>query len=199
MSPSSGGGFSWVPIYIAAIPKSMTKLPLLRNSHLSKLSSQVARGGPYICIYIYIYSVCVLVTVAARSKAWTVSARSGAGIVGSNPTLGLVVWCVCVCVCVYAFILCLCWPVFRQRPCDELTTRLRSPTVCEKWLRSWIRGQGPEWAVRSIENYIYIYIYISVSVPVTYYHPLNRWTDFLEIWYEISIKVPILSHRLIDL
>jgi hypothetical protein len=23
-------------------------------------------------------------------------------------------------------------------------------------------------------------IYISVSMPVTYYHPLNRWTDFLE-------------------
>jgi hypothetical protein len=32
---------------------------------------------------------------------------------------------------VYVFILCLCCPVFRQRPCDELITRPRSPTVCK--------------------------------------------------------------------
>jgi hypothetical protein len=37
----------------------------------------------------------------------TVFARSDAGIVGSNPTQGMDVWCVC------AFILCLCRPVFR--------------------------------------------------------------------------------------
>jgi hypothetical protein len=53
---------------------------------------------------------------------------------------------------VYAFILCLCCPVFRQRPRDELITRPRSPTVCKKWLRNWIRGQGPEWALRAIEK-----------------------------------------------
>jgi hypothetical protein len=43
------------------------------------------------------------VTVAERSKAWTVFARSEAGIVGSNPTKGMDVWCVCVCAffCVY--------------------------------------------------------------------------------------------------
>jgi hypothetical protein len=41
------------------------------------------------------------VTVAARSKAWTVFAGSDAGIVVSNPTQGMYVWCV------YAFILCL--------------------------------------------------------------------------------------------
>jgi hypothetical protein len=33
--------------------------------------------------------------------------------------------------CVYVFILCLCCPVFRQRPCDELIIRPRSPTVCK--------------------------------------------------------------------
>jgi hypothetical protein len=48
-----------------------------------------------------------LITVAARSKAWTVFARSEAGIVGSNPTQGMDV------LCVYAFIPCLCRPVFR--------------------------------------------------------------------------------------
>jgi hypothetical protein len=38
---------------------------------------------------------CPPITVAARSKVWTVFARSNAGIVGSNPTRGLDV-CVCV-------------------------------------------------------------------------------------------------------
>jgi hypothetical protein len=41
------------------------------------------------------------VTVAARSKAWNVFARSNAGIVGSNPTQGmdicLCLFCVCIC------------------------------------------------------------------------------------------------------
>jgi hypothetical protein len=50
------------------------------------------------------------VTVAERSKAWTVFARSEVGIVGSNPTQGMDVWCVCVCVCVF---LCLCCPVYK--------------------------------------------------------------------------------------
>jgi hypothetical protein len=36
------------------------------------------------------------ITVAARSKAWTVFARSNAGIVGSNPTQGMDVCIVCV-------------------------------------------------------------------------------------------------------
>jgi hypothetical protein len=39
-------------------------------------------------------------TVASRSKAWTVFARSNAGILGSNPTQGMDI-CVCLfCVCV---------------------------------------------------------------------------------------------------
>jgi hypothetical protein len=41
------------------------------------------------------------VTVAARSKARTFFARSDAGIMGSNPTHSMDVWCVrlfCVCV-----------------------------------------------------------------------------------------------------
>jgi hypothetical protein len=54
--------------------------------------------------------------------------------------------------CVYVFILGLCCPVFRQRPCDGLITRPRSPIISEKWLRNWIRGLGSEWAGRTIEN-----------------------------------------------
>jgi hypothetical protein len=47
------------------------------------------------------------VTVAERSKACTVFARSDAEIVGWNPNQGMGVWCV------YVFILCLRCPVFR--------------------------------------------------------------------------------------
>jgi hypothetical protein len=65
------------------------------------------------------------VTIAERSEACTVFARSVAEIVGSNPTQGMDFWYV------YVFILCLCSPVFRYRPCDELITRQRSPTVCK--------------------------------------------------------------------
>jgi hypothetical protein len=65
------------------------------------------------------------VTVGEQSKTCTVFARSEAKIVGSNPTQGMDDWYV------YVFIVCLCCPVFRQRPCDELITRPRSPTVCK--------------------------------------------------------------------
>jgi hypothetical protein len=47
------------------------------------------------------------VTVAERSKACTVFARSEAGIVGSNPAQGMDVWYV------YVFIVRLCCPVIR--------------------------------------------------------------------------------------
>jgi hypothetical protein len=61
------------------------------------------------------------------------------------------------CVCVF---LCLCCTVFRYRPCDELITRPRSPTVCEwsrKWeispmLRKW--EQAPKWEQRGRKNFI---------------------------------------------
>jgi hypothetical protein len=61
------------------------------------------------------------VTVAARSKAWTVFDGSDAVTVGSNPTQGMDIWCVCV--CVYKCLFCVC--------ADELITRPRSPTDCE--------------------------------------------------------------------
>jgi hypothetical protein len=48
-------------------------------------------------------------------------------------------------------------------PCDELITRPRSPTICEKWLRNWIRGLGPEWAGRAIEK-IWLYIIYTHSL-----------------------------------
>jgi hypothetical protein len=50
---------------------------------------------------------CEPVTVAARSKAWTVSARLDAGIVGSNPIKDINIWCVCVRLCCVCVVLCL--------------------------------------------------------------------------------------------
>jgi hypothetical protein len=49
----------------------------------------------------------IYITVAARSEARNVFTRSDAGIMGSNPTQGMDLWCV------YAFILSLCCPVCR--------------------------------------------------------------------------------------
>jgi hypothetical protein len=52
-----------------------------------------------ICMRLEVFTMIKMlrpITVAARSKAWTVFARSNAGIMGSNPTQGMDA-----CVCVY--------------------------------------------------------------------------------------------------
>jgi hypothetical protein len=51
---------------------------------------------------LYILIIVRPITVAERSKACTVFARSEAWILGSNPTQGMDVWCLCLSVCVYA-------------------------------------------------------------------------------------------------
>jgi hypothetical protein len=61
------------------------------------------------------------ITVAVRSKAINVFARSNAGIMDSNPTQGTDV-------CVRLF--CLYYSVCRQRPWDGLIPRPRSHTDC---------------------------------------------------------------------
>jgi hypothetical protein len=51
----------------------------------------------------YLYAEALPITVTAQSRAWTLFARSNAGIVGSNPTQGMDVclrfFCVCVVLC----------------------------------------------------------------------------------------------------
>jgi hypothetical protein len=99
-----------------------------------------------LCAYIF-FRVCYRsvepATAAALSKAWTVFGRSDSEIVGFSPTQGIDVWCA------YEFILCLCCR-------SGLATRwsiVQGVLQCvKKWLRNWIRGQGPECAGRGIEK-----------------------------------------------
>jgi hypothetical protein len=84
------------------------------------------------------------ITVAARSKAWNVFARSNCGTVGSNPTQGMDVG-----VSVYSVFVLSC----EGSGCDS---RPRSPTVCAERnkLRNWRRGQGTTKGCRATDEWI---------------------------------------------
>jgi hypothetical protein len=79
------------------------------------------------------------ITVASRSKAWTIFARSNAAIVGSNPTQGMDVcvrlFCVCVVLCVG----------------NGLATGW---SLVQGVLRNWRRGQGPRKGCRVIDEWM---------------------------------------------
>jgi hypothetical protein len=74
---------------------------------VARLYTDRAIPAPNYDVYVWSIEVLVLVTVAARSKAWTAFAHSDAGIVGSNLTQ-----CIDACVCMRLFcvcvVLCLC-------------------------------------------------------------------------------------------
>jgi hypothetical protein len=97
-------------------------------------------------IFLWLVNFNMSVTVAERSRACTAFAHSEAGIVGLNPTQGMDVWCV------YVFILCLYCSVFRQRPCDELITRPRSPTICKNDHETEKQRPRPKWAVEPVKK-----------------------------------------------
>jgi hypothetical protein len=72
-------------------------------SHISSIqetSSSQTQTSNIICNFSPRYDLLLPITVAARSKAWTVFARSNAGIVGSNHTQGIHVYVRLFCVCV---------------------------------------------------------------------------------------------------
>jgi hypothetical protein len=66
------------------------------------------------------YKLLIPITVAARSKEWTVFARSNTGIVGSNP-----IWGIDVCVCLFRVFAVSCVQVVALRRADP---RPRCPT-----------------------------------------------------------------------
>jgi hypothetical protein len=77
------------------------------------------------------------VTAAARSMAWTLFARSDAGIGGSNPTQGIMFG-----VCMRLFCVCVILCLGRGLATGWLLAQGALPSV-KKWLRYWIRDQGP--------------------------------------------------------
>jgi hypothetical protein len=87
------------------------------------------------------------IRVAARSKAWTLFARSDAGIVGLNPTRGMDV-----CVCVYSVFVLSCVQVEALRRADHSSKE--SYRLCEKKIRYWRRDQGPTKGCRVIDAWM---------------------------------------------
>jgi hypothetical protein len=79
-----------------------------RNERFPKPWSEEYDGGIFACLCACSFNILQIftlpITVAPRSKAWTVFTRSNAGIVGSNPTQDVVVcvrlFFVCVLLCV---------------------------------------------------------------------------------------------------
>jgi hypothetical protein len=86
-------------------------------------------------LFFDVYRRCMPITVAARSKAWTVFARSNTGIVGTNPSPVMDVYvrlfCVCVLLCAGSGLATGWSPV-----------RGVLPAVYR--LRNWKSGQGPQ-------------------------------------------------------
>jgi hypothetical protein len=106
---------------------------------------------------LYVFWIFFLITVAAQSKTWTVYARSNIGVIGSNPTRGLVVC---------AFILCLCCPAYRYCSCPAMgrsPVQGVVPTVYR--LRNWKSGQGPTKGCRAIDRKTFLR-YIRLQNPV---------------------------------
>jgi hypothetical protein len=88
----------------------MTSRATINKHSTSNFQQNFNEGVRYIFLWVMtpsifrLYGVELLpITVAARSKAWTVFARSNSGIVGSNLTRGmdvsLLLFCVCVVLC----------------------------------------------------------------------------------------------------
>jgi hypothetical protein len=99
-------------------------------------------------IYFYFYDLWPIswtiwhrmpITVAARSRAWTIFAPSDSGIVGSNPIQGMDV-CICIALCI---------GTASRRAYHSSKESYR---LCKKLLRNWWRGQGPVRAVWAIEK-----------------------------------------------
>jgi hypothetical protein len=103
----------------------------------------------------------LLIAVAGRSKAWTVFARSNAGIMGSNPTWGIDVcvrlFCVCVVLCVGSGLATGWFPVqgvlppvysikkLKKRPSSnkrhvEPLKRKNVELLCERWIDTDLEG-----------------------------------------------------------
>jgi hypothetical protein len=98
--------------------------------------------------------------VAARSKAWTVFARSNTGIVGSNATRGMHV-------CVHSFCVCAVLCVDSGLATGWSPVQRVLPTVYR--LRNWKRGQSPKRCRARDRQKLHYYVHRSpqnVPIPI---------------------------------
>jgi hypothetical protein len=114
----------------------------MTSSHILKTGSSMrCWKRRYTVKIISVYVPYMPITMAARSKAWTVFARSNTRIVGSNPAQGMDVcvrlFCVCFVLCVGSCLLTGWSPV-----------QGALPTVYR--IKNWKSGQGPTKSCRTI-------------------------------------------------
>jgi hypothetical protein len=93
------------------------------------------------------YSLVTPITVAARSKTWTVFARSNTGIVGSNPTWDINICVYSVFVLSYVQVAALRWD---DPPSKE------SYRLCKR-SRNWKSGQGRTKGFRAIDSLVTVH------------------------------------------
>jgi hypothetical protein len=137
--------------------------------------NQIAEGRSASRNYAYLITG-LPITVAARFKAWTVFARSNAGILGSNPTQGMDV-----CVCVYSVFVLFCMQVEALRRPDP-----SSKESCQLCIRSrnWRSGQGPTKGSRAIIIIIIIItglildLGISPHIALLIFYSVYGWKNF---------------------
>jgi hypothetical protein len=113
-------------------------------------------GVAYCVMFCYLVNLLLYsslpVTVAARSKAWRLFARSNAGIVCSNPTRGMDV-------CVRLFCLCVVLCVGRGLVTDWSSVQGILPSLCKiKKLKKWPRSS------KGLYCHIYLSIYLSMAL-----------------------------------
>jgi hypothetical protein len=78
------------------------------------------------------------------------------------------------------FILCLCCPVFKYKPCDELITRPRSPTVCKMIMKLKNQRTGPKGTVEPVkENNVTTWLLFEINITYLSHCDFDLFNDDL--------------------
>jgi hypothetical protein len=141
-------------------------LKLLKSAFYIMQTSNVLHHGPLATKLLKFY-----VRLAARSAARAFDSS----YTGSRVRIPLKAW-MFVLVFLYCIVLC------RYRPCDELITRPRSPTVCRNRLRNQkiIEGEGPKLDYRS--QWRWCKIGVIMTQYETTLNPPDNFTNWFQRW-----------------